>query len=113
MKKLCKKIIFTFILSACMMSIIHADNLNGLESRTIDFVIGNVEGPIYDYDVSWDSMNFIYTETESYDYNETTNEYDKNLDGSWSSEDNSIEVLNNGALPIDITLSYSSINSEK
>ena len=106
MKRLCKLTIFAFVLSACMIINIHADNLNAPGSRNINVKLVDIELPVYDYDITWGDMNFIYTDVENYEFNSSTNEYDKVLSGSWESSSNSIEILNNSSLSINVTLSY-------
>lgn len=108
MNKSCKKIIFILILSACMILKIHADNLHGLESKMIDATINNIDVPTYEYDVYWENMNFIYSISEDYEYNDTTNKYDKVLNGNWSSNSNSMEITNKGNYTINVEIDYNS-----
>jgi len=78
------------------------------ESQSV--IVGNVETPVYNVEVSWDSMQFVYNEQINYEWNNISHTYELGESTyRWSATNNNIKVENNSAFPINISLNYISI----
>lgn len=62
--------------------------------------------PVYSVNISFDSMEFIYTAESKDNWNSTEDKYDKITPASWSFANNSITVTNHSNVPITASFSY-------
>jgi len=73
--------------------------------------IGNVETPVYDVDITWDSMKFSYNEQINYNWNDDLHIYElQESTYYWSNLNNNVKVTNNSYFDIDVKLNYKSVN---
>lgn len=65
---------------------------------------------LYDYDIIWDNMQFVYTESKSFEYNDESHDYDMIIEEYWSNDDNKVSISNNSLSNINVSLLYKSNN---
>lgn len=78
-----------------------------IEDKNISVKVGKVDAPVYKVDVTWDAMEFTYTETINYVWDKTNFTYE--LDESvykWNTSSNSVKIDNKSPMPINIELKY-------
>lgn len=82
-----------------------------IEDKDISVTVGNVETPVYELEVTWDSMEFIYNETINYVWDSNTHSYELTTPTyKWNTSNNVIEIKNKSSLAVNINLNYTSIN---
>lgn len=82
-----------------------------IEDKDISVTVGEVETPVYNVEVRWDSMEFTYNETVNYKWDNNTHSYElTNSTYKWSTTNNIIDIKNKSATPVNINLKYTSIN---
>lgn len=100
--------IFYFILFACL-----SFNVSALKEETATVTVGEVEVPVYNVETSWGKMEFTYNEQINYIWNNTLHVYEEgNSTYKWIGTDNYIDITNKSYKPIDVELSYSSLNDD-
>ena len=78
-----------------------------IEDKNISVKVGKVDAPVYNVEVTWDAMEFTYTETINYIWNKENFTYE--LDEStykWNTSSNSIKISNKSTVPINMELKY-------
>ena len=84
---------------------------NTLKNEEISVIVGNVEAPVYNIEVKWDNMEFTYSETINYIWNQNTHIYElENSTYKWNSNGNNIKIQNNSSIPVNIELNYIGTN---
>lgn len=103
-----KRIMFIFILFSCLFVNVYASSLKD-ESAIVR--VGNVDAPVYNVEISWGKMEFIYTERINYVWNDDEHVYDLGQSNyNWVSKDNFVDVNNKSSFEIDVELEYVSVN---
>lgn len=62
--------------------------------------------PVYSADIDWDSLTFLYNETNTRTWKPSDHSYDTATDGSWEKTSANITVTNHSNAPISVTPSY-------
>jgi len=78
----------------------------------LSVTVWDVDVPVYDVEVTWGNMEFIFNEVINYNWNNELHTYE--LDSStykWVSKGNDINIENKSIFLIEIDLKYNSINS--
>jgi len=78
----------------------------------LSVTVGDVDLPIYDIEVTWGNMEFVYNEVISYKWNNNLYSYELVPPTyKWVSNSNDINIENKSIFLIDVVLKYNSINS--
>jgi len=84
-----------------------------LEDKVLTVTVGSVDAPVYNVEVTWESMEFIYNEQVNYIWDKTTHKYELSESTYyWSNQNNKVKVINNSHYAIDVNLQYKSINED-
>ena len=104
-----KKIILIFI----CISFFFLGSVYALEDKVITVTVGEVDAPVYNVEVTWDSMEFTYNEQINYVWDNTTHTYDlKESTYYWSNPNNNVNIINKSSYEIKVKLNYKSINDD-
>jgi len=96
-----KRILLIIILSFIFV------NVYALNDENIDVTVGDVDVPIYQVDVSWDSMNFSYNEQINYIWNSSTHTYElAESTYYWSNSNNTVTISNKSLNSINVNVQY-------
>ena len=112
MKKYKYLILIIVLVSFFINCPVYAEKNDSYDYGT-DAVLKEIEGlnEDYNYDLVWDDMSFTYIESKSYEYNNTTHEYDLNISEHWTEDNNSVNITNNSYEKINVSLLYVSEGS--
>ena len=78
-----------------------------IKDEDISVTVGNVEAPVYNVEITWDSMEFTYKETVNYQWNSSNNTYELSPSTyRWETSNNNVSVNNNSTIPVNIELKY-------
>ena len=81
-----------------------------LQSQSMDVCATYLEPeapePVYSVNISFDSMEFIYTAESKDNWNYTDHKYETITPASWSFDNNSITVTNHSNVPVTASFSY-------
>lgn len=77
------------------------------EDKNMLVKVGEVTPPIYNIEISWDSMEFIYQETINYIWDNNTKSYEL-VDPTykWNTVNNNINIKNKSNIIVNIELKY-------
>ena len=82
-----------------------------IKDKDISVIVGTVETPVYNVEVTWGSMEFTYNETINYVWDNNTHSYELSTSTyKWNTSNNIIDIQNKSAFPVNINLKYTSIN---
>lgn len=83
------------------------------DDTNISVTVWNVDVPVYDVNVSWGNMEFVYNKIINYEWNNTSFTYETNSPTyKWVSNSSDIKIENKSSFLIDVDLKYNSINSK-
>lgn len=109
-KKL-KVIIYIFLFCIIL------SNVYGISTKKV--TVGEVEGidnkkeeSLYDVEISWDNMNFIYSETKDIKWDNNESKYDIVTENEWINNDNKIEIKNFSDKSIIVKLEYKKLRND-
>lgn len=86
-------------------------NVYALDDENIDVTVGEVDVPVYNVEVSWDSMEFTYNEQVNFIWDNNSHTYELHESTyKWLASNNNINVKNKSSNPIKIQLNYKKIN---
>lgn len=81
-----------------------------LQSQSMDvratYLAPEAPEPVYSVNISFDSMEFIYTAESKDNWNYTDHKYETITPASWSFDNNSITVTNHSNVPVTASFSY-------
>ena len=78
-----------------------------LSEESQNVIVGNVETPVYNVEVSWDSMQFVYNEQINYEWDNNSHTYVlEESTYQWIVSNNNIKVENKSVVPINVRLNY-------
>jgi len=101
----CKLLILLLIISFSIMGYT-------VEDKDISVMVDDIEVLSYNVEISWDSMEFTYTETVNYIWDIDNHIYEKGESTyKWNTSNNNIKINNKSKMPIDIELKYLRENS--
>lgn len=101
------------ILLLIAILIVSIMNVYALDNEEINVTVGEVDVPVYNVEIYWDSMDFVYTEQINYVWDNTTHTYELgNSTYYWSNLNNSLNVFNNSSYSINVKLGYTMINKD-
>jgi len=101
----CKLLILLLIISPIIMGYT-------VEDKDISVMVDDIEVLSYNVEISWDSMEFTYTETVNYIWDIDNHIYEKGESTyKWNTSNNNIKINNKSKMPIDIELKYLRENS--
>jgi len=101
----CKLLILLLIISPFIMGYT-------VEDKDISVMVDDIEVLSYNVEISWDSMEFTYTETVNYIWDIDNHIYEKGESTyKWNTSNNNIKINNKSKMPIDIELKYLRENS--
>ncbi|MBX9035111.1 hypothetical protein [Gordonibacter massiliensis (ex Traore et al. 2017)] len=102
-----------FMLALCMSSVAFADggSISGSgESQSIDVTAKyddtTTTPTVYSVDVSWESMQFVYSESGSKIWNPLTHAYEDNVVSRWLKDKAAITVTNHSNVDVETAFSY-------
>ena len=99
------KALFIVLLLIAFTNCVYAEN------QSHDATIGKIDTPsIYDVDIKWDNMSFIFVEQEKYVYESDTNSYKRNIEKYWTSSSNNINIKNKSSKEIKVSLKFQGLN---
>jgi len=86
---------------------------NTIKQEDISVTVGTVDAPVYNMEITWDNMEFTYSETVNYVWNKNTHVYDLGESTyKWNSSENSVSIKNNSYMSINMELKYVGINED-
>lgn len=65
-------------------------------------------GKVYNVNITWDNMNFIYTDSGAKVWNPDTHTYSTATEGKWDKTQADITVTNHSNVAVDIAIAYAS-----
>lgn len=78
----------------------------------LSVIVGNVDVPVYNVEVMWGSMEFVFNEIINYEWNHALFTYDVAIPTyMWVSNSNDIRLENKSMFLVEFDLKYNSINS--
>lgn len=83
-----------------------------IENKEIYVTVGEVDAPVYNVEIFWESMQFSYIEQVNYIWDNESKTY--NLGEStfvWSNSNNKINIFNKSTYSINARLDYVGINN--
>jgi len=88
-------------------------NVYALDDEKISITVGDVDVPVYNVEVYWDSMEFSYNEQVNFVWNNETYTYE--LEEStyyWSNSNNSVDIFNKSSYSMNVELDYIVIDQD-
>ncbi len=85
---------------------INAENGTATKAVTASYHSGAGGGTVYSVDITWDSMEFTYSEGSSPTWNPATHTYSSGGTGGWSHNGNKITVTNHSNTKVTANLTY-------
>lgn len=80
---------------------------SSLEDKDMTITVGEVEVLAYNVEVTWDAMEFTYTETINYKWDNNNHTYEKsNSTYKWKTTSNNVKIDNKSKMPINVELKY-------
>lgn len=78
-----------------------------VRNEEVSVVVGDVEVPVYNVEVTWDSMKFIYTETVNYVWDEKNYTYElTDSTYKWNTASNKVKIINKSTSSVNVELKY-------
>lgn len=109
-----KKIITLLMALAMVMSLsvtAFASELGGSKDVTAKYEQNESEQPIYNVDLNWGDLTFIYTETVEKVWNPETHTYDTSVTGgSWDKTETTITVTNHSNVSVAVSMSVTPVD---
>lgn len=109
-----KKIITLLMALAMVMSLsvtAFASELGGSKDVTAKYEQNESEQPIYNVDLNWGNLTFIYTETVEKVWNPETHTYDTSVTGgSWDKTETTITVTNHSNVSVAVSMSVTPVD---
>ncbi len=88
-------------------------SIYALEDKVITVTVGEVDVPVYNVTVTWESMEFTYNEQINYIWDNVTHTYElKESTYYWDNRNNNINIINKSSYSIDVALKYNSVNED-
>lgn len=86
---------------------------NTVKQEELKVTVGNVDVPVYNMEVSWNNMEFTYSETVNYNWNNNTHIYELSESTyAWESNENNVIINNKSYMTVNIELSYIGNNED-
>ena len=93
-----------------LLLFILSKNSYALENETITVTVGDIDAPVFNINVSWDSMEFKYVEQKNYIWSEEDKSYILGESTyEWNTSNNSLNITNNSHCSVLINLNYKSL----
>ena len=110
MKKIVAFILVAFMLTAVSANVFAAETNtgNGATNITVNgvFVAGNPAGEKISADISWEAMNFTYTEGDAGEWLPNEHKYAEDAQSYWESTKKNITVTNHSNVAIEARFSF-------
>lgn len=86
---------------------------NTIKQESVSVTVGEVDAPVYNMEITWDNMEFTYSETVNYVWNKNTHIYELTESTyKWNSNENNVSIKNNSFMSVHMELTYVGTNEE-
>ena len=105
-----KRILFVLVLVSYLFLNVSAASI---KEESADVIVGEVDSPIYDVEITWGKMEFIYTEQVNYVWDNDSHVYELGSSSyNWVNKDNYVDVNNKSFTKINVELEYVSLKND-
>ncbi len=96
---------FALIVASFIPLLVHASNN---KDATIDSI--NIDTK--EIEISWETLYFTYSMTQSYTWDKNTHDYKENTYGNWQDNGKTITIINKSVVPVSVYFEYKKITPE-